>query len=76
MGIQGPGDFFDTIVLGERMPRHWISGSNGFSRTQDFAGSAPENLVNQMIHLIMTYEADGRIALYRNGEPYGKPYQK
>jgi len=24
----------------------------------------------------MTYEADGRIALYRNGEPYGKPYQK
>ena len=76
MGIQGPGDFFDTIVLGERMPRHWISGSNGFSRTQDFAGSVPENLVNQMIHLIMTYEADGRIALYRNGEPYGKPYQK
>ena len=76
MGIQGPGDFFDTIVLGERMARHWISGSNGFSRTNDFAGSKPENLVNQMIHLIMTYRPDGTIALFRNGELYGKPYKK
>ncbi|MEM7476748.1 MAG: DUF1592 domain-containing protein, partial [Planctomycetota bacterium] len=39
LGIQGPGDFFDTIVLGERQPLHWISGSNGFSRTEDFPGS-------------------------------------
>ena len=76
MGIQGPGDFFDTIVIGERMPRHWISGSNGFSRTNDFAGSKPEDLVNQIIHLIMTYQPDGMISLYRNGELYGKPYKK
>jgi hypothetical protein len=76
MGIQGAGDFFDTIVLGERMARHWISGSNGFSRTNDFAGSKPEDLVNQVIHLIMTYQPDGMITLYRNGELYGKPYKK
>ena len=36
MGIQGPGDFFDTIVIGERKDEHWISGSNGFARTNDF----------------------------------------
>ena len=76
MGIQGPGDFFDTIVLGERMARHWISGSNGFSRTDDFAGSNPEVSVNRMIHLIMTYQPNGTISLYRNGEAYGKPYKK
>ncbi len=76
MGIQGPGDFFDTIVLGERMDRHWISGSNGFSRTQDFIGSKPEDLIHQMIHLIMTYHANGTITLYRNGELYGTPYKK
>ena len=76
MGIQGPGDFFDTIVLGERMARHWISGSNGFSRTDDFAGSKPEDSVNRMIHLIMTYQPNGMISLYRNGELYGKPYKK
>ena len=76
MGIQGPGDFFDTIVLGERMARHWISGSNGFSRTDDFAGSKPEDSVNRTIHLIMTYQPNGMISLYRNGEAYGKPYKK
>ncbi len=76
MGIQGPGDFFDTIVIGERMPRHWISGSNGFSRTNDFSGSKPEESVNRIIHLIMTYQPDGMISLYRNGELYGKPYKK
>ena len=76
MGIQGPGDFFDTIVIGERMPRYWISGSNGFSRTNDFVGSKPEESINRIIHLIMTYQPDGLITLYRNGELYGKPYKK
>jgi hypothetical protein len=76
MGIQGPGDFFDTIVLGERMARHWISGSNGFSRTDDFAGSKPEDSVNRMIHLIMTYQPNGMISLHRNGEVYGRPFKK
>ncbi|MEO2011378.1 MAG: DUF1588 domain-containing protein [Pirellulaceae bacterium] len=76
MGIQGPGDFFDTIVLGERQPQHWISGSNGFSRTEDFPGSTPENETNETFQLVMVYQVDGTTALYRNGVPYGKPYRK
>jgi hypothetical protein len=76
MGIQGPGDFFDTIVLGERKARHWISGSNGFSRTQDFPASTPEEKPNERLHLAMVYQADGTTTLYRNGKPYGKPYRK
>lgn len=76
MGIQGQGDFFDTIVLGERQPRHWISGSNGFSRTDDFQGSSPEEKQNEVIHLVMVYQADGTTLLYRNGQPYGKPFNK
>jgi hypothetical protein len=76
MGIQGPGDFFDTIVIGERQPRHWISGSNGFSRTEDFAESAPETKVGKTLHLVMTYAADGTTTLYRDGNLYGKPFRK
>ena len=76
MGIQGPGDFFDTIVLGERKPQHWISGSNGFSRTEDFPESTPEKKTDQRLHLAMVYQEDGTTALYRNGKPYGKPYRK
>ena len=76
MGIQGPGDFFDTIVLGERKPQHWISGSNGFSRTEDFPESTPEKKTDQRLHLAMVYQEDGTTTLYRNGKPYGKPYRK
>ncbi len=76
MGTQGPGDFFDTIVLGERKPQHWISGSNGFSRTEDFADSTPEEKPDQMLHLVMVYAEDGTTTLYRYGKPYGQPFRK
>ncbi|MDP7052495.1 MAG: DUF1592 domain-containing protein, partial [Verrucomicrobiota bacterium] len=76
MGIQGPGDFFDTIVLGERKGRHWISGSNGHSRTLDFPESTPETAINQLLHLVITYQPDGTTTMYRNGKPYGKPYRR
>ena len=75
MGIQGPGDFFDTIVLGERRDKHWISGSNGFSRTEDFPESTPETKIKKMLHLVMIYAPDGTTSLYRDGQPYGKPYR-
>ena len=76
MTMQGPGGLFDSIVLGERKNRHWISGSNGFARTEDFPDSFEESIVEQPIHLVMTYHADGKTQLYRNGVPYGEAYQK
>ena len=53
MGIQGPNGIFDTIVLGEREPRHWISGSDHFNRTDDFPDSTPESAENELLHLVM-----------------------
>ena len=76
MGIQGPGDFFDTIVIGERKPRQWISGSNGFSRTDDFPKSSEETVRDDWIHLVMTYEDNGTTRLYRNGKSFGGTYRK
>ena len=70
------GNLFDSIVIGERQNRHWISGSNGFVRTEDFPGSVPEHLVDDSIHLLMTYQSDGSKTLYRNGVRYGDPFQK
>lgn len=76
MGLQGPGDFFDTIVIGERKSRHWISGSNGFSRTEDFPESTPETVTDQLVHLVMVYAEDGTTSLFRNGQAYGQSYGK
>ena len=76
MTVQGPSGLFDSIVLGERQPQHWISGSNGFQRTDDFPNSTPEQTTDQVLHLVMVYEADGTTRLYRNGEPYGGSFKK
>ncbi|MEI6536499.1 MAG: DUF1588 domain-containing protein, partial [Verrucomicrobiaceae bacterium] len=76
MGLQGPDGSFETIVLGERQAKHWMSGSEGFRRTEDFPESTPEDEITEKLHLVMVYSEDGTTALYRNGVPYGKPFRK
>ena len=76
MTMQGPGGLFDSIVIGERKDRHWISGSNGFARTDDFPDSFAENITDELIHLVMVYHENGTTQLYRNGEPYGGSFTK
>ncbi|MBN9692703.1 MAG: DUF1553 domain-containing protein [Verrucomicrobia bacterium] len=66
------GTFFDSVVLGERQPRKWMSGSDGLRRSAD-AQAAEESSTN-WVHLAIVYRADQSIALFRNGEPYGTPY--
>ncbi len=68
------GRVFDAIVFAERQPGRWMAGSDGFIRTRDLEAPAETAAPGQFVHLIATYHADGRIALYRNGEPYGAPY--
>jgi hypothetical protein len=75
MTVQGPNDFFDSIVYGEKKPMHWISGSNGHSRTRDFVGARPDKVVKKMTHLVMVYDKEGNVKLYHNGRPYGKSYK-
>ena len=76
MSVQTPnGMIFDSIVFAEKEERKWISGSNGFRRTQAFFSAPIENLADQdFVHLAITYSIDGIITGYRNGIPYGKPY--
>ena len=67
------GQIFDAIVLGEKQVGKWIAGSNNFVRTREVKGPA-ETKTQQLVHIAVTYAADGRIAVYRNGEPYGEAY--
>ncbi len=68
------GSVFDAIVFAEREAARWLAGSNNFTRTQDFDGPAETEAEQHAVHLAVTYGADGTIAAYRNGQPYGKPY--
>lgn len=76
MGLQVTGGLFETIVLGERQNLRWMSGSNGFERTEDIVDAYEETVADDLLHLVMVYEEDGTKTLYRNGHPYGQSYQK
>ncbi|MDA1049483.1 MAG: DUF1553 domain-containing protein [Planctomycetota bacterium] len=72
---QTSGNVFDAIVFGEREPRRWMAGSNGFVRTQSFSGHEENEAASKPVHVAIVYDKDGTITGYRNGQVYGKPYQ-
>jgi hypothetical protein len=70
------GNVFDAIVFGEREPSKWMAGSDGFARYESFKASEEEVEASQRpVHLAIVYHADGKISAYRDGMPYGVPYQ-
>jgi hypothetical protein len=77
ISLQTPsGDTFDAIVFGEQQPRRWMAGSEFFRRTQGFDKGADESEARQRpVHVALVYAADGTIAAYRDGVPYGEPYK-
>ncbi|MCG8650034.1 MAG: DUF1553 domain-containing protein, partial [Pirellulales bacterium] len=76
MSVQTPdGIVFDSIVFGEKDPQQWLSGSNHFARTQSFGAEPEGGADKRFVHVAIAYHADGRIVGYRDGKPYGQPYQ-
>ncbi len=69
------GSVFDSIVFAERQAQRWVAGSNNFKRSQNAGGSAETAKPGEFVHIAATYRADGTIALFRNGEPYGQPWK-
>jgi hypothetical protein len=69
------GGTFDAIVFGENRPGKWMAGSEFFRRTRDLEVPAETAESKELIHLAVTYATDGRIAVFRNGKPYGEPYK-
>ena len=69
------GSTFDAIVFGEQEPRRWMAGSEGFNRYRSVAGAVETDAATRPVHLAITFDLDGTIRLYRDGQPYGKPYK-
>ena len=69
------GATFDAIVFGEREPRKWMAGSNGFVRTMPFNGTEEVDARDRAVHFAIVYHKDGSITGYRDGTPHGKSYR-
>jgi hypothetical protein len=72
---RGDGRVFDAIVFAERQPRKWMAGSEGFHRTRDVEGPEESAAPTDWVHVAAVYSADRKVALYRNGQPYGQPHE-
>ena len=70
------GVIFDAIVFGEREPKRWMAGSNGFVRTDSFQGPEEAEATKRPVHFAIVYAKDGNITGYRNGLQYGRVFRK
>ena len=68
------GVIFDSIVFAELGAGKWLAGSNNHRRSRAIAGPTETAKPGELIHVAITYRADGRIALFRNGQSYGPAY--
>ncbi|MEQ9408079.1 MAG: DUF1553 domain-containing protein [Fuerstiella sp.] len=76
ISVQTPdGVLFDAIVFAERDPGQWLAGSNNFARTQPFNAASESEADRRPVHVAIVYGSDGTVTGYRDGEPYGRPYQ-
>jgi hypothetical protein len=76
IGIQSlDGGTFDSIVFAEVEPARWMAGSDTFTRTRSFQGPPESEADERTVQITIVYASDGTITGYRNGRPYGKPYQ-
>jgi len=69
------GITFDAIVFGEREPKKWMAGSNGFVRTRPFQGTDDAEAATRFVHVAIVYQKDGTIVGYRDGQSYGETYR-
>lgn len=65
------GDRFDAIVLGERLVRKWMPGSNNFARTAANQVRWPSETADadNNVQIAIVYRSE-RITVYRDGEVY------
>ena len=70
------GGAFDAIVFGEREPKRWMPGSDGFARTDSFGGVEEADALDRPVHVAIVYQSDGTIIGYRDGLAYGHSVRK
>jgi hypothetical protein len=86
VGIQNlDGTEFNSIVWGQRQPGEWMLGSEKDVFTQDVGGGAFKQDQGNPAHIVLTWQkvwTDNpgmhrtQLRFYRNGLPYGEPYEK
>ena len=70
------GHGFDALVFGEKEAKKWVAGSEFFKRSEQTNGPVEDAAPGALVHVAVSYAADGTVSLFRNGQRYGAPYRK
>ncbi len=74
--LQTPdGVQFDSIVFGEQVRGNGSQVAMGLRETVPSMGLVEKEAKDKPVHIAIVYEENGMITGYRDGEPYGNPYQ-
>jgi hypothetical protein len=69
------GKSFDSVVYAEQAAGRWLAGSEGHQRSRDVGGVPESAAADELVHVLIVYQGDGRITIFRNGVVYGQGYQ-
>ena len=71
--IEDGSDRFDAIVFGERTPRRWMAGSDGFRRSQSpeaqSSNPAEDTEPEARVQMAVVYRGD-QVTVFRNAQEY------
>ncbi len=70
------GGVFDSLVFAELSPGKWLAGSNNHRRSDAFDCPVEKEAVSRPVSLVLTYQSDGTIQCFRDGEHWGDPIRK
>jgi hypothetical protein len=65
---------WDGLLYAESQPGKWYPGSSYGHRSQNLAGPDEDSKPDKLVRLVIVYDSDNSITLYRNGRVYGAPF--
>jgi predicted Zn finger-like uncharacterized protein len=73
-GLFDAVETWDGLLYAEKAARQWYPGSSYGHRSRNPGGEVETAEPNELVHLVIGYASDGTITMYRNGRPYGSPF--
>lgn len=68
------GNVFDSIVYAEKEAGCWMAGSDFGRRTKPVGGAVEREASTRPVHVAISWDANGKVNVYRDGQPYGNGY--
>eukprot|EP00392_Amoebophrya_sp_AT5.2_P012550 g12657.t1 len=67
---------YSTVAFAQFQPLQWNVASDGQARSDATFVTSEKQRVGEMVHVVTTFDRDGTVNMFRNGEAYGNIYNR